>query len=564
MAIKPIAQWNLSDAQAVAKSQLPANYEVARLLVGDETCDPDQWQGGTLWPGHRTGDGVVDSTMQARIKPQFVSDDVAGELVENRSAGLLGQEADVTLSLLDAESMEDVADEVTKILAEIARWWDRKKLWEKVGQAVDSISIGGRGEIRAIVASGNLLNRRLPSVRTLAEALDLIDLEWKPAQQAIRYTDPKTQRQHAIVLTKVEDQDRAEIWSVDPKTKLTTVRQLGAQDEVTVPLDLKGRLPLAEARGKRIITPSVVKLQSLLNFIMTVTSRTVESAGFRSVHVTNAEPNLLWVATEPGPTVEVVKTRRNEAGVVVSWGVRVEPRFGAGILSEWQGIETTKLDNQGREIQTVETPGVTALDPVDPAFATDAADAVSLRLYKRGKQGHLGLAKIGEASGTAYQQARAQFAGDLDRLAGPVASMIRDLLEVVLAYAGLMNTEAVGLLDRFRVVVNLRPSAGPVTPDDSRLATELRDKRAISQQTMLARVGIEDPAAEQAKIDADPLIRAQVWTALFTAIKAGIDATPEMTLEAAAWFLGLTEEQAKVLATGVPPVQTPRRQVRRS
>jgi hypothetical protein len=546
MATKKIADWQLSDAQAAAKGELPQDYEVARRLIEEN----DAWQEASLWPGHRTGDGVVDAALQARIKPQFISDDVAGELVENRSAGLTGQEADITLALQDENSKEDASEDIEIVVGALAHWWDRKKLWEKVGQAVDSVSTGGRGEIRAYVASGNLRNGALPTGLSLADALNLIELEYMKPTTAIRYTDPLTQRQHAVILTKVQDEDRAEIWSVDPVSKLTVVKVLGAKDGAkSVPLDLKGRLPLAEARGKRIITPSVIKLQALVNFIMTVTGRTVETAGFRSVHVTNAEPQLLWLDVRPTRT-EIVKTQKDANGVEVLWGVRVPPMFGAGILHEWQGLEIPTPADQPQEIKD---PTVMAIDPVDTNPVLDACDSVALRLYKRGKQGHLGLAKIGEASGTAYQQARAQFAGDLDRLAGPVAGMIRDLLEVVLAYAGLMSTEATGLLDRFRVVVILHPSAGPVTPDDARLAVELRDKRAIAQQTLLARVGIEDPAAEQDKIDADPLIRAQTWQAIGVAMTALVAVSPEMTLEAAGFLLGLTEEQITVLATGVVP-----------
>jgi hypothetical protein len=564
--VKPVAQWTTyEDAKQAVDSGLPADYETVRKIVEDQ----DYWLNGDGWLGHRTGDSVVDSAMRERIKPQFVADDVLGELIENRTNGLIGQEADVQLEpreQTDDETLAQTLDtEAEEKLAALAAWWDTKRFWEQVASAADRVSFARRGSVRPFVADANLLNGRLPTGKTFAEALALIDLDAPAAGMAVRYVDPTTQRPAAVILGKQIidgglDRDRAEVWTVDPITKKTVVRVFiqGGTAQAPLPVDLGGRLPFGEMRDKRLVTESLRRTQSLLNFIMTVTGRTVESAGFRSVHVTNAEPHLLWLTSRPQSTPVVAMVDRNGAETKIAseavlWGVATPPMFGAGVLNEWQGIRSVDKDRN----ESFETPGVTALDPVDPAFATNAADAVRKVMYQRGKQGHLAIDSSVQASGTAYQQARAQHEADLKRLKGPCEGMMRDVLEAVLAMAGEMSEDAKGLLDRFRLVVNLRISAGPITTEDATNAVLLRDKRAISQQTMQARLGVEDPSAEQTAIDADPMVRADFWNKIAPAITAIVSLTgTQMTAEGAGFLLGLTVEQLEVLRTGVPPVAT--------
>jgi hypothetical protein len=216
-------------------------------------------------------------------------------------------------------------------------------------------------------------------------------------------------------------------------------------------------------------------------------------------------------------------------------------------MQEIVGIRTVGTDGK----ETFASPSVTALDPVNPAFATDASDRVAEKLYRRGKQGHLALNSTAQASGTAYQQARAQFEADLKRLKGGVEGMVRDILEATLALAGLMSTEARSVLTDFRVAVNLRVSAGPVTADEARLATELRDKRAISQQTMMSRVGIEDPQAELTQITDDPFYQLDLWLKRLEVYQKAIDAGAAAAV--AAEIAGMTPEEGQMLETGTVP-----------
>lgn len=266
------------------------------------------------------------------------------------------------------------------------------------------------------------------------------------------------------------------------------------------------------------------------------------------------EPPGIWLTYKPqnSPPLDVDTT--SPGGPYYKH--RVGWTLGARVATELVGLRETKVTGVGVNAVTETTygdPGVTIADPTDPAYVTGSMDKTEALLYKRCYQGHLANTSTAEASGVAYQQARAQHEADLNGIRGAVEGLIRDTLEAVIAYAALMNTEAADLLVRFRVVVTLHVQAGPVTREDAEMAANLRDNRLISQAAAQARVGVEDPVAMQAEIDADPLTRAEFWTKIVTAMNELLNAE-NMTHEGAAWLLGLSAEQLEVFRTGRPPV----------
>jgi hypothetical protein len=118
--VKPVAEWeSYADAKAAVEAGLPADYDICRRIIEEH----DHWLSGAGWPGHRTGDSVVDAAMRARIEPQFVADDVLGELTENRTNGLIGQEADIDLEpVTEPESDAAKAAAVAESKASSVTW----------------------------------------------------------------------------------------------------------------------------------------------------------------------------------------------------------------------------------------------------------------------------------------------------------------------------------------------------------------------------------------------------------------------------------------------------------
>ena len=570
MAIKPLDQWRLDDAVNAAKTDLPDDYPICARLLERE----DHWgDGRDAWVGQRSGDPVTDGFLQASRRDQFVPDDQLSEGVDNRTNGLIGQEADIRLVPLTPEGPDNTASDAQKQFAEdtlrsFTAWWDKKGFWDVVRVTLARLHYAKRCPIVAFVAPGNMqptgtdgTQATLPTAATLDAALDLIDLDAPKPDTAIRYIDPLTRRPVAVIVTEVDGRQQAQMWTVDPVTKATEVRFFGVKDapadpttgktKPTLTVNTGGRLPVAEARGSRIVTKSARRLQNQLNLATTYTSRTVEFSGSRERFFGNIEPPGLWLRTPP------LHVKPLEVDVETAGGPWYKHPIawvmGADVSNSVTGLRQRETRPDGSQFESYATPLIQALDPVDPKFTTDAAEAISLKLYRRMKQGHLGLTKTGEASGTAYQQARAQFEADLKAVKAAVERMIRDCLEYVLALAGLMHAGSAGILDKYRFEVTLKVSAGPVTPDEARLAKEMRDARGISTREFMSRIGVEDPQAMQDEIDEDPLAAAEFWGKIGPAIQALTSQVPGLTAAAAGVLLKLPPDIVKILATGLAP-----------
>lgn len=572
MATKPVSQWRLDDAVQAAKSDLPSDYRICVQMLEDE----DQWRGGEEWPGQRSGDPRTDAVLTEHRLRQFVPDDVLSEGVDNRTNGLIGQEADVQLLPLSPSGengdLTDAEEAFAKTtLASLSQFWNRKHFWDFVRLALNRLHYAKRTVVLPFVAPGNMVTRtdslgrttsELPTRNSLDDALDVIDIEAPKPDTAIRYIDPRTKRPVGVIISELDGRQQAQVWWVNPATKATEVRLYGVNDAPRNPstgetapsmvLDTKGRLPVAEARGSRIVTKSARRLQSQLNLATTYTSRTVEMSGSRERFFMNTQPPGIWLKFPPSQGRPLAVDETTPGGPYykhsVPWVI------GADVSNNLVGTPQTETRPDGTIVQTNAQPSVEALDPVDPAFTTGAAEAISLKLYRRMKQGHLGLSKTGEASGTAYVQARAQFEADLKSIKVAAEGMIRDALEYVLALAGLIHPGSAGILDNWRIEVTLKVTAGPVTTEDVANATTLRNAHGISTREMMVRTGVDDAQAMQDEIEADPLYWAEFWSKIGPAIQALTSQVPGLTAAGAGALMKLPVAMLEVLATGLPPL----------
>jgi hypothetical protein len=571
MASKPVSQWRLEDAVTAAGSNLPKDYSVCVKLIEHE----DQWLDGSEWVGQRSLDPRTDGLLNAQRRAQYIPDDVLSEGCDNRTNGLVGQEADIQLVPLTPEGKDDQPSEAQKTFAEqtlrtLSTFWNKKGLWDVVRVALNRLHYAKRCEVVASVAEDNLVRTpnpqgqvtlALPAATDLAAALDVVELYAPPPDSAIRYTDPRSGRPVAVIVNEQDGRKQAQIWFVNPGSKQTEVRLFGTANSPSDPatgetkpsmtLDTKGRLPVAEARGSRIVTYSARRLQAQLNLATTYTSRTIEFSGSRERYFKNVEPPGMWWKVPPlnGRPLEI----DSETPGGPYYKHPVPWILGADVSNNLIGLRTVETRNDGSRLEAFAEPGIDALDPVDPKFTTDGADAVQFRLYKRLKQGHLGMQKTGETSGTAYIQARAQHEADLKAVKGAVEGMLRDLLEYVLALAGIMNPASASILDNYRIEVTLKVNAGPVTADEARLAKDLRNDWVISTRECMVRCGVEDPQAMQDEIEKDPMYWSAFWGKMGQAIQAMVLQIPGLTAGGAAALLKLPPDIIKILATGEAP-----------
>lgn len=559
---KKVASWELNDAkQAVSDA-------VAAVPLGEQGYTKtyemierhDFWQSGKGWAGQRGGgDAVVEARILGNVKPMFVVDDVVGELVENVENGLLAQEPSVGFQAVeqpdDPEGDQAVAQRKRgdQMVEAVSRWWDEKKFWERIGETVRRAAWAGRSPLRLRIAAANLRNGAFPTGLTLAEALSVIELDAPLPDQATVFVDPDTERRVGVVVSKVNDRETAEVWTIEGRgrqqrqTKVRILNQLaasrGAPQELD-PIDLGGRLPVFELETASLIPEPMRMAQNQLNYFRTVLSRAVEASGFKARFLGNVEPPLMWLDVKP-TTEPIVRTDTTTGRTL--YGIRSPWVFGADKTTELLGVLQEGADGS----KTNATPSVTIDEPTDTSFVTNPADRVRHWMYKTAKQGHLGGTSTAETSGDAYEQARAQHEADLKKRKGPTEGVIRDVIETVIALASLMTGEVSDFLEQYRCVVNLHVSAGPIRPDTARLQKELHDAGLISRETAMNRIGVDDTAAEVALLDQDEMVQMSIEQRRASVISALTNAGFEVHV--AAHLAGMDRDAIEALLTGVIP-----------
>lgn len=579
LTITPLGEWTREMAKAAAALDIPPTYRVARRMLEEH----EYWQDGDLWPAHQAGGEKLRLENLSRIKPQFVPDPLLEEISDTRANGMMQREAKVEFAPLTpakegSPAEQEQLDRISAMLSALARWWDQKKFWRHARAAFARTAYSRRASLRISVAPGNLRtpepsllqrmrNQRpgatLPTGLSLSDAFELLEVTAPDPTSARVYTDPATRRKAALVIdTVIQDGrrvERAEIWTTEGlgAKKTTTVRQIDNAGANVYPVNLQGRLPIAEMETAELFTDPVIKNQAALNFANTVMPRVLETAGFPQTFLGNVEPPGIWLPYAPTEEPALGSDVIHETTM---WKHRVPWKFGFSAVSELVGVrqlERTGTAPNITEKESFATPSVTIKEPTDPTYIVTGKLELRATLYKLCRQGHLTNTSLAEASGLAYQQARAQFEAYLHDVKGEVEGMIRDAIEAAIAYAGLMSPEVGGFLDEFRCVVTMHVSSGPVTAADAAAAIQLRDAHLISDQTAMSRVGIEDPAAEEASIRNDPFMQLELSSKKAGALQSWTAATGEVPGDnpVAAHLAHLTPEESQAIQSGTVPQQ---------
>src|SRR6185369_9675307 len=124
----------------------------------------------------------------------------------------------------------------------------------------------------------------------------------------------------------------------------------------------------------------------------------------------------------------------------------------------------TGVDKDGNPTYGFTTPSVDYHEPSPVANIIEGADAHTMMMRYACRQGHRRSGLTGstaEASGEAYEQARAGFANDIKGVAEAVdAALAAGLTWVTIAADWLAGAEAPDFADNYAVQVQSHPSAG--------------------------------------------------------------------------------------------------------
>lgn len=526
--------YTLADAKKIIGSRASARSEINLAYYNG-----DHWQNKSGWtgPSPQQADVGYTATM-TQIEKAFVSRNAVAEIVDRHTGGVLGRELQWKFNLkrplgkvsavdpeTGAETTEDEqpTDEEQALITEaeyaLTTWWDKQKALGKFQDMVRMALLAKRAVLRLYVPPG-VRNENMVPKGTLEESLgriwfqhlgtdeDTLDLRLSTATV---YTDKLTKRDIGLYAYREapkepsgsEGAELAELSYVDTGTGNTVLRIVGndgnMEEPVSLPLD--GRLTLYEMVRKPLVGPQIVSQQKLLNLSETMKQRNVVLGGFLERVLLNAQLPGRWTKDESGVDRFIP-----------------DPLYtGAGTTNALQGIPYTDKDGN----QQITTPNIVYRDPVPVTTFSDTSNSAYLAILQEAQQLHYALAGDAVVSSASRVQAQAAFQKDLLLTASEVEAAVRWLLETALAMASHFSGMP-GRYSGLRAVVQARIDAGPVTPDEKRLAIDLKDAGLWSAETAMSATGVEDVDAEKERIEREQQEQQVVDTQRMAAVQQAV------------------------------------------
>jgi hypothetical protein len=491
-------EFDLPQAKKIIDERDDTTAQIARDLYNGEHFgrDGEYWIGP--WP-QETDQGDARATRQA-IRRGFVAKNAVRQVVGRHVNGVAGTqfqwEFAVRRELVDDEEPE--AGEralIDEAQAALQTWLDRVEAQEIFQQLAAGALLGKRGVLRLFVppgvrdANGNVpagdLEEQLGRVWLQCLNQDEDTLE-QQAPGATVYLDKTSRAAIGIMVYKDADkQDRAELVYLDDAGN-TVLRIVGEGGDLDAPavLPLGGRLTLYELTRDALVTPQVIAQQKALNLAETMRSRNDVMGGFLE--------RILLNTQMPGQFVDDPSLPEGKRFVPEPLNV------GPGTSNVFQGVVYT--DTNGNE--RMATPSVNYRDPVPPDTFIRSSDAAYINILSETNQLHYAMAQDATASGLSRQQAREEYMADLNVTGDKLESAMRWALEAALAMAAYFAGTP-GRFEGLRATVNARIEAGKPTPDEMRVAADLRDRGVWDLETAIRATGIDDPQAVRERMAAD-------------------------------------------------------------
>lgn len=426
----------------------------------------------------------------ADIKAGFVTENVILEVVETHTGGILGREptwgflnAEGKLAKGDSSFESDTGETLTP-------WWNERQALRDLQKLVQLLVCEGRAVRRLFFP--RVLKGKTVTASNLADALKYIYFTHHSCDVAGVFTDPDSQKDIGIFLYKelMEDgsvkNQAAELSYLDDNgdTRCRIVRDKGAPTEFPA-YPLGGHLLLYELQRTPLITEQVQSNQKALNLAHTMMMRNVNLAGSRERIVTNAKP----------PS--------NVVGVDVRAGKPPTPgkwKVGPGAVMNVQGWPFYSED--GKTIVGYTNPNVTVTEPVSVETFERTIATEKQTIYSQVHQRHVLIVDKADTSGRAREVARREFERSLKESKILVDASGRWQLETTLRLAAYVIGD-VGRYKSLRADFNCLIDAGEPDPEKQKVVIEMRKAGILSAETSRNWVGVEDAAAEAAKIKAE-------------------------------------------------------------
>lgn len=542
------------------------------IVINRAFFEGDHWQEGSGWvgPHPKTGEIGYDDAMR-EIALAFTSKNVVREVVLRHAAGVVGNVPQWSFvpkrPLADDEQPNTDEQAAIKLATELmTNWLKGRKAHKTLFDAVCTTLFAERGPLRLYVPPGwvqeNADGSTTIVAKTIADGLKIIWPDHPKPEHAAVIEDEDTKLECGVRLYESDvdndekDEACAELTYLDQYGR-TVLRHVDDGDDddaddgfdVRIELDMGGRLTMFEMHRNAIVTPQVQQHQRALNLALSVLPRTIVTAGFLERVLLNAQMPGTWEVDVSGR-----KTGRFIPGKI---------KFGAGTTVALSGLEVGE-DEQGNA--KVVTPDVKWRDPVDPKGTIAAAAAHYMAILEEVRQLHAIMSGDSNISGKSREEARKEFLQTLIESEPEAEAAWTFLLEGPLALAEAFAGTPGKLTNLIRAQVDCRLDTGPLSKDElDALVAQIGKTR--SQETIMAMVGVDDVAAELAKMSKDPASVAALKLAQGTAMVQLT--TAGASLIGAAKAVGISAEDAKALLDGqefeqqptAPNTPTPRKRL---
>lgn len=483
--------------------------------------DGDHWQWGNGWVGPKPwpSEPGADKAMTL-LKQGFVSRNVIKEVTTRHRDGVVGIEPvwrfvpDRALKPNEELKTEEATAQA-EIHAVLTTWYDRRGIHDKLKEAVTLTLLGERCVLRLYVPPGRQTIRQeanggaeyaVLEAPDLAAALDMIYVDVLGPDRAAIVTDDDTKRELGIV---VHSDQSVELTYLDPETGETWLRTVKGGVDEAVAMPLAGRLTMFQLEREPFITEQVRQLQRSFNLALSALPMNVITGAYLERILTNAQMPGEWENDSRGKPLRF----------------RPAPyRTGPGTTQFLQGL--VYKDPESGKTQMA-TPGVHFREPTDVKPTIDAKGSHYLDLLEEVNQSHIIMDAEAAPSGKSRDESRAGFKRSLSTTASPTARAGRWLLETVLQF-GLVIIKKPELYPGWRAEFECRLDVGPLSTAEQQNVMTAVEKKLMSPDTAMGRLGILDTDAERIRIQSDPLSKIKVLKEQLEVITAGQRASMDL------------------------------------
>lgn len=537
------------------------------IIVNRLFFQGDHWQNGDGWIGpHPELTNTAFSDVMQEIANIFTSKNVVRETVLRHTLGVVGRNIQWGFApIAPVDSADGQPDEQTKRLIKEAEniirpWLLSRKVPTLLRDAVCTLLLSERSGIQLMIPSGladEVDGKLVIRAATVEEALTFIYPEHPLPDNACVIQDQMTKQEAGLwryTIGKSEEGDElasseTETTTPDSETNYVAICFVDEDGDTVIRvyqedqeeskaesfLDMGGRIPMFEMRRPALITTQVQQAQRALNLAETMIPRTAITAGFME--------RVLVDAQLPGEP-EIVDGEET--------GRWIEKPFytGAGTTNF---IESSTFEDEEGKIKS-KNADVKWREPIPADGPIKASDKHYRSILDEVSQLHVVMAGDSNPSGSSRLTARIEYLATLQLTQGEVEAAFRFIVDTALAMAEALAMTPGKYTKTIRAQCACRLDGGPLLPAE-RAAIETSIGKTISQETAMMLCGVEDVAAELARMAMDPMSRAKYGEAVGDALNKLT--SPGAPVDGAARFIGIPEERIRTLLVGDPAFVAP-------